>query len=320
MSKPRVTILLPNYNNASYLKDCIESVQAQTFKEFKLLFIDDGSTDNSVELYQSYADPRFELVEKKVNSGIVDTLNLGLDKLDTEFMIRLDGDDYMTDNRLELLVKYMDEHPNIDVCGSALQMFGTHDQTVTYEQDVTKNKANMIFNHTIGHATLIFRSHLFTELGYRYKNDFKYMEDYHLLFDMRNDAACTTIPDVLYFYRQTEAHLPQQMPESRRPTCENFYDMILKTFDQSLFGNGKLHFELARLCDVTYSLKEFEEHCEAILYFNKKKEVFPHDELKGILTKALNRIQFRMIDQGILGMSEVIKKPKLYKYYLRSKI
>lgn len=316
---PIVTILLPNYNNGPYLRECLDSVVNQTFQDYKLLMVDDGSTDNSVEIFKSYQNDKFVLIEKEMNSGIVDSLNVGLDHLDTKYMIRLDGDDYMTEDRLEILVNFMENHPEYDVCGSGLQMFGEHEQTVRFEKDWVKNKANMIFNHSVGHATLIFRSHLFTEKGYRYSNDFKYMEDYHLLLDMMEDAKYTTLDEILYFYRQTEAHLPMKVPEERKPIYISFYKMLLAKFNSGLEKNAELHFQLAKETPVTYKYSEFKDHCQRIMNANSATQLFPQDQLTEKLGKALDRIRFRLIDQGQLGLKHALAKPKLFKYYLRSK-
>ena len=84
-----ISVLLPNYNNASYLKEAIDSILNQTFQDFELLIVDDGSSDNSIEIIRSYSDSRIKLIEKSSNSGIVDTLNIGLDNIHSKYMAPL---------------------------------------------------------------------------------------------------------------------------------------------------------------------------------------------------------------------------------------
>ena len=141
-----VTLLIPNYNNALYIEACLESIQKQTYRDFKILIVDDGSTDNSVDLIEQFPDDRIELIKKTPNSGIIDTLNIGLDAITSKYMIRMDGDDLMRNDRIEKLVEFMDSHPEYGVCGSAIQEFGLSDKKLFYEVNPSINNANLIFS------------------------------------------------------------------------------------------------------------------------------------------------------------------------------
>lgn len=87
-----VNVLMPVYNGEKYLKEAVESVIAQTYPNWELLLIDDGSTDSTRELVKLFSDPRIRILRKD-HSGLVDTLNYGLDHLKGEFCARLDNDD-----------------------------------------------------------------------------------------------------------------------------------------------------------------------------------------------------------------------------------
>src|SRR5882757_5790861 len=113
MMEPAITVLMPNYNNEPFLKDAIDSVLNQTFTNFVFIIVDDGSTDRSVEIIKSYADKRIVFIEKENNSGIVDTLNIGLAQITSTYFIRMDGDDISTNDRFSILYQFMESNPDI---------------------------------------------------------------------------------------------------------------------------------------------------------------------------------------------------------------
>src|SRR5687768_17852524 len=79
MQKPLVTVLMPVYNGEKYLREAIDSILTQTLTNFEFLIIDDGSKDNSIEIINSYKDPRIKLVKNETNLGISKTLNRGIE-------------------------------------------------------------------------------------------------------------------------------------------------------------------------------------------------------------------------------------------------
>lgn len=112
----KVTIIVPIYNAEKYIEECIQSVQSQTFTNWELLLIDDGSTDNSSNICENYAqnDKRIRIIHKP-NTGVSDTRNYGLDIAQGKYIIFLDADDYWYDNSaIELLVQTAEKH-NLDI-------------------------------------------------------------------------------------------------------------------------------------------------------------------------------------------------------------
>lgn len=115
--KPRVTVLLPVYNALPHLEHTVESLLGQTLRDFRVLAFDDGSTDGSGAYLDRIDDPRFEVVHQK-NVGLAVTLNRMLERVDTEFVARMDSDDICLPARLEKQLSFMDEHPEVSVAGA----------------------------------------------------------------------------------------------------------------------------------------------------------------------------------------------------------
>jgi len=107
---PRVTVLVPVYNGASHLSETLTSLLAQTYKDLEILIIDDGSTDNSVEIIKSFSGPRIRMMQKE-NGGLCSTLNLGIQEARGEYIARSDQDDISFPHRLDREMTVADTYP-----------------------------------------------------------------------------------------------------------------------------------------------------------------------------------------------------------------
>ena len=109
------------YNAALFIKNCIDSVLAQSFHDFELLIVDDESTDNSCDIVNSIRDNRVRLIRNK--HDYVGSLNMLLDEARGKYIARMDADDVMYPNRLAIQCEYMENHPNVDVVGGRMTAF-----------------------------------------------------------------------------------------------------------------------------------------------------------------------------------------------------
>lgn len=326
MTKPRLSVLLPNYNNEGFLKKCLDSLFNQTFQDFVLYFVDDCSSDNSLKVVESYDQSKIILIKKDKNSGIVDTLNEGLKRVDTEYFIRLDGDDANYLDRFEKMVAFMDQNPDIDVCGSALKTFGCREDVQTYPLDPNVNKANLIFGHSLCHPSCIFRARKFKENHILYTNDFYRLEDYSLFYRTKDLAKCANIEDITYLYRQEEYNYNPELFVRMSQEYLKFYKMILgDLFEDVTDGEAKIHLELSGKIPPTLKFTDFKNHVQRILESNKIKNAFPQDELQKILDNKLLEVAYKLVDGKELRLSDLkgfshLTKLKLTRYFLGSRL
>ncbi len=108
---------MPNYNSAQYVSMAIESILGQTFRDFELIVVDDGSTDESIAIIEEYIqrDPRIVFVKNEKNEKICQTLNRGLSLSRGKYIARMDSDDIADSARLMKQVAYLDEHEDIAI-------------------------------------------------------------------------------------------------------------------------------------------------------------------------------------------------------------
>jgi glycosyltransferase involved in cell wall biosynthesis len=116
-SNPTLTVLMPSYNAGPYIAEAIDSVLQQTFTDFEFIIINDGSTDNTMEVLRRYTDPRIKVVDQ-ANKGVIDSLNGGIMMAKGTFIARMDADDICLPHRLQTEYDFLGSHPEYDMVGS----------------------------------------------------------------------------------------------------------------------------------------------------------------------------------------------------------
>lgn len=202
----KVTILLPAYNAALYLRDSLDSIMRQAFKDFDVLLIDDGSMDDTSKIAIEYSniDRRIKYYKNEKNIGLIKTLNKGLSLAKGEYIVRMDADDIMFDDRLYKQVKYMDSNPECFVCGGQMEyMGGLTGMAPILPQKYEDLLYLSLINCPLYHPTTIIRNSAIKQFGLKYNDSYKHAEDYKfwsdIIFSHPNSIA--NIKDVVLFYR-----------------------------------------------------------------------------------------------------------------------
>ena len=202
---------MPVYNAEEYLPESIESILNQTYSNFTFLIIDDGSTDNSNEVIQKYSsDPRIEVISLSDNHGLVYCLNLGLDRIKTEFIVRMDADDVSHTERIEVQVKLMETNPNLQVIGSKVigydVAFPKLEELKLELTDQRKINSIAFLNCPIAHPTVIMRRDFLVLKSLKYDLDYKHAEDNALWLDVISEG---NISEIQYPFLKYRHHLNQ---------------------------------------------------------------------------------------------------------------
>ena len=199
--QPTISVLMPVYNCALYLAETIESILNQTFSDFELVVLDDGSTDSSAEIVRSYTDSRIVYHCNEKNLGLANNLNVGLRMARGKYIARMDGDDISLPERFQTQIDFLEAHPDIDLCSCGLQMFGTEDTVWVREADPEAVKITMMFYSPVLHATSIWRRESFEKHNLYYDQNAFPAEDYELWSRAVFHCKLVNIPQVLYRYR-----------------------------------------------------------------------------------------------------------------------
>ncbi len=223
---PLVSVLMPCFNNAAFLADAIDSILQQSMPDFELILIDDGSQDASFTIAQRKAkqDARVVLVHQH-NAGISSALNLGLAMARGQFIARMDADDIAVPERFALQLQYLQRHPDIDMVGSWIRLFGAINETWHYRAEDNFIK-NMLFMRTngFGHNTIMARRAMFSTLSY--DSYFDNVEDTDLwcrLLVERPELRFANMRQVLVYYRTHQTQGSQLFKQRQ----QQLYDEIL---------------------------------------------------------------------------------------------
>lgn len=217
---PRVTVLMPVYNGGEYLREAIESILGQTFRDFDFLIIDDGSTDRSAEVIGAYQDTRIRSVHNETNLGLIATLNKGLDLAEGEFVCRMDQDDISLPERLTRQVAFMENRPEVAVCGSWFRKFGAgSSKVVRWRTDPDGIRCGLLFDSMVGHPTVMLRRDFLRKYDLRYDPAYMNAEDFALWVKVAEHADLANLGEVLLNYRVHPAQITQSASAGQRETA-----------------------------------------------------------------------------------------------------
>ena len=196
---PKITVLMPVYNAGKYIRDAIESVLSQTFTDFELLIINDGSTDDTEKIIETFDDPRITIV-KQTNKGIAIALNQGLQLSRAPYIARFDADDICYNNRLEIQYRFMAAHPANIIAGSAVDytdMYGNY--IFTYLPPACSNEAIQKLNYAecpFIHSSVIYKKEIIVDCG-GYNMNAHNFEDHFLWRKAMEKGQVSNLPQPL---------------------------------------------------------------------------------------------------------------------------
>jgi glycosyltransferase involved in cell wall biosynthesis len=232
----KVNIIMAVYNQADFLLDSINSVLNQSFADFDLIIINDGSKDKSEEVILSIKDERICYYSNGQNKGLIYSLNRGLEiaiKKGGKYIARMDSDDIAFPERLLQQVNYLDEHPSVGLLGTAVQYFGSTNK-IRYSP-VTQRKiiATLYCYNPFVHPTVVFRSDIIKDITFDPTCP-KY-EDYKLWIDLIGTCEFHNLPTVLLHYRKHPGSVTSSY-EGERGIDHAMFKQILTHLNLKLGG------------------------------------------------------------------------------------
>lgn len=228
---PRVTVLMSVFNAAPFLAEAISSILHQTFTDFEFLIIDDGSSDNSVEIINGFEDSRIKLICNGTNQGLVVSLNKGLEIASgLQYIARMDADDISLTDRLERQVAFMDANSDVGVCGTWLESFGSAPKAVWSppcdDEDI---KCSLLFESVLYHPTILFRKSLLEDHSVLYSSEFPHAEDYELWSRLAGTCSFSNLDTVLLQYRLHDDNIGYRESAAQQASADKVRVRLLNT-------------------------------------------------------------------------------------------
>jgi glycosyltransferase involved in cell wall biosynthesis len=215
--KPRISVLMPVYNNDRYVADAVDSILNQTVDDFEFIIVDDGSTDQTSAILSQYEnrDARIRVIRRS-NGGIVSALNEGLAFCGGEYIARMDGDDIAYSNRFALQMDYLDKHPDCVVVGGIFMGIDEEGKTLGPYRFV-RNKVTSFRTFPIQvaltvHPLAMIRKQALLALG-GYRATFPHAEDYELFLRISKYGRVHNLNEILLNYRNHEQSVSRRHVE-----------------------------------------------------------------------------------------------------------
>lgn len=192
MPSPEISVILPVYNAAEYLFLAINSILNQTFTDFEFIIINDGSTDNSENIIQSFTDARIHYIKNNANKGLVYSLNKGIKEAKGKYIARMDSDDISIPNRLFEQKNWLDNHLSTAIVASVIKLINEKNQFVGYwgidKKTLTYNdiKKVLVKENCIAHPSIMGKTEILKK--YLYKEYQQNIEDYDLWLRLISDG------------------------------------------------------------------------------------------------------------------------------------
>lgn len=242
---PMVSVVLNVYNGAAYLRDCMESVLAQTFSDWELIVVDDASTDTTPEILASFQDPRIHVYRNCARHHICFTCNVALSHSIGQWIAHIDHDDLWAPDKLEKQIAYVTAHPEVGACFTFADIIGSDGKTIEGPPQIWR------YFHTTFPDQRSWARHLFYEgnalchssslvrrdLMGGYNLFLRQLHDYDLWCQLVGKTQFYVLPEELVHYRWEER------PEKGSASTP---DNMMRTYNEYVIAKERL---LSRLTD-----------------------------------------------------------------------
>lgn len=201
-----VSVLMGVYNGECYLREAIDSILSQTYRNFEFLIVNDGSTDGTDEILRSYHDPRIRVINNDRNIGLARSLNKGLALARGAYVARQDADDISRPDRLDKQLNFMQGNKNIAVLGTQVDYIDCHARPLrvfatNYPVSPLAAKYSLMFDAPVGHPTVLFRKDIVWNKFGGYDPTYAISEDTELWCRLGKEYSIQNLPDVLVTMR-----------------------------------------------------------------------------------------------------------------------
>ncbi|MBL8002792.1 MAG: glycosyltransferase family 2 protein [Flavobacteriales bacterium] len=298
----RVTVLIPVYNKAPFLKACLDSVLNGPFQDLEVVAVDDASTDGSLAVLRAISDPRLRVIALDRNLGPAGAANRGLDEARGEYIVRLDADDLIVPDRIVRQVAYMDAHPEVGASGSALTLFGATDVTWRFPLGNEEAQAQLLFGVPVSQGASILRRSVIEQHHLRYDTGWPRVgEDWLFWARMSRFTAFGNLPEVLTLYRRGEqniSHGRDKVKDHEVILRALFSDLDIPLTDERL----ELHLmalKLFRRPPTVERVKALRAWLDDLLAMNAARGLFPREAFARRVERAWSELFHYLPKYGV---------------------
>jgi glycosyltransferase involved in cell wall biosynthesis len=250
-SLPLVSVIMPVFNSAEYLDSAINSILNQTYENIELLIIDDGSSDKSVEIINSFDSLKIKFFQNEKNIGVSATRNRAIDLSKGKYLALMDSDDISPNYRIGKQVDFLEKNSDYGLIGGHYERFSTYGffkKRKIYKQSLIQeeNQVRLNFMGSIAAPTAMFRSVIVKENNLHFDINLKIAEDYDFWRRIGLYSKVTNIDEILIYYRK---HSNNTMNKKELAYIHTTI-AIRKSFDNLEISNSDIFKENQKIKDI----------------------------------------------------------------------
>ena len=255
----KISILMTVFNGADFLKESIESILNQTYKDFELVIINDYSTDNTIQIIKKFNDDRIKLYNLHTRFGRTKALNYGLNKCSSELIAIQDADDVSNNTRLEKSLKEILKDENLGLVFTNFEIINSKNKILQKQKiDFLKDKkiflSKLKYINLIAHSSVIFRRNI-KRKNFFYDENYEYAQDYQMILYYLKNSQITQISENLVKIRHHSSNMTNQKKLYKKRIFEN---INLLFFSENQFKNSLKEknfykiFQIKKLYKINY--------------------------------------------------------------------
>jgi len=309
---------MPAYNAEAYLREAIDSILAQTYRNIEFVIVNDGSTDRSEAIIRSYTDPRIKYVINEQNLGIVKTRNRALEASTGIYVAIMDSDDVMLPDKIDRQVAFMESHPEYSMCATWFTRIDKNGKVINHFRRPTSDTESLVhltIENFFCHSTVMFRGDLARKL--RYDDEYNIVEDYELYYRLSKLGRISCLPYNTTQYRVHGENISTRKRDAMFKVIVSLNKRILQdngigfTEDQLLIHSNLLYYNFEAFSDDA-SMRELESWIQHFYGHFKNRDSVTRATLLHILFEKWLVIcsrsghKSKMVLNGLIGLSPAI--------------
>ncbi|MBQ6840660.1 MAG: glycosyltransferase [Bacilli bacterium] len=288
--EPLVSCIMSTYNRYDHLKESVDSILNQTYKNIELIVVLE-KCENQLKIekiLKEYNDARIKIIKNKEKLGFPLSLNVGIDAAKGKYLARMDDDDISLPERFIKQVKFLEENPDVGICGTNAVFFGKYNSEIGVKTNAEELKVITLYRTPFIHPTVMMNADLINKYNLRYDKDY-FTEDYELWSRAVSCFKFANINEILLKYRCGDDNLTSGSNETKIHTShkrimknqfKKYLDLDLNENEIEILQGRKNNFEVCFNFDESIKLKKTVS--EKIIEANKKKEFYDPQMLEDV--------------------------------------
>lgn len=236
MNNPLVTVAIPVFNAEKTIEIAVKSVLMQSYSNWELIIINDGSKDDSMNIINRFSDHRIRIIDDQINKGLVNRLNSIPSLARGKYIARMDADDIMHPKRLEMQVEYMESNPNLDVIDCAIYTINEANRIkgIRNTEDLSNSKIDLLNSCLFTHPAVLGKKEWF--MKNMYDSNYYRAEDYELWLRAYDESNYGRIKTPLFFYREGNVNISNYISsmKSFRKIVRRYGPSLMSPFDKRI--------------------------------------------------------------------------------------